>query len=63
MAVLEKAVHELKESVVAPFFTVEAIGLLFGFDMIGKTLAPKTYHSWRNIYMLNNLVLIYYWIS
>ncbi len=47
MAVLEKAVHELKESVVAPFFTVEAIGLLFGFDMIGKTLAPKTYHSWR----------------
>ncbi len=47
MTVLEKAVHELKESVVAPFFTVEAIGLLFGFDMIGKTLAPKSYHSWR----------------
>ena len=44
---LEKALHELKESVVTPFVTVEAIGLLFGLDMIGKTIAPKSYNTWR----------------
>lgn len=44
---LEKAMHELKESVLTPFVTVEAIGLLFGFDMIGKTIAPETYNRWR----------------
>lgn len=44
---LGHAVHELKESVLTPFVTVEAIGLLFGFDMIGKTLAPTAYHNWR----------------
>jgi uncharacterized protein YbcC (UPF0753/DUF2309 family) len=44
---LGKALHELKESVLAPFVTVEAIGLLFGFDMIGKTVAPHTYNHWR----------------
>ncbi|MEZ5476448.1 MAG: putative inorganic carbon transporter subunit DabA [Thiolinea sp.] len=45
--VLEKALHELKESVLTPFITVEAVGLLFGFDMIGKTLAPQRYDNWR----------------
>lgn len=45
---MEKAVHELKESVLAPFVTVEAIGLLFGFDMVGKTLAPRFYNRWRS---------------
>jgi uncharacterized protein YbcC (UPF0753/DUF2309 family) len=44
---LGKAMHELKESVLAPFVTVEAIGLLFGFDMIGKTVAPYPYNRWR----------------
>ena len=44
---LGKALHELKESVLTPFVTVEAIGLLFGFDMIGKTVAPRTYSHWR----------------
>ncbi len=44
---LGKAMHELKESVLAPFVTVEAIGLLFGFDMIGKTVAPYIYNHWR----------------
>ncbi len=44
---LEKALHELKESVLGPFVTVEAIGLLFGFDMVGKTLMPQTYNHWR----------------
>lgn len=45
---LEKALHELKESVLSPFVTVEAIGLLFGFDMIGKTLLPQRYNRWRS---------------
>ncbi len=45
--VLERALHELKESVLTPFVTVEAIGLLFGFDMVGKTIAPQTYNRWR----------------
>lgn len=44
---LEKVMHELKESVFSPFVTVEAIGLLFGFDMVGKTVAPQSYMRWR----------------
>jgi uncharacterized protein YbcC (UPF0753/DUF2309 family) len=44
---LGKALHELKESVLTPFVTVEAIGLLFGFDMIGKTVSPYAYNHWR----------------
>ncbi len=47
LGALEKALHELKESVFAPYFTVEAIGLLFGIDMIGKTVAPRQYNRWR----------------
>lgn len=47
ISALEKAMHELKESVLTPFVTVEAIGLLFGFDMLGKTLAPRVYNRWR----------------
>ncbi|MEJ2322458.1 MAG: Na-translocating system protein MpsB, partial [Gammaproteobacteria bacterium] len=39
--------HELKESVLTPYVTVEAIGMLFGFDMIGKTLIPQGYNRWR----------------
>ncbi len=44
---LEKALHELKESVLTPFVTVEAIGLLFGLDLVGKTLIPQHYNRWR----------------
>ncbi len=47
LSILERAVHELKETVLAPFVTVEAIGLLFGFDMVGKTIAPEVYHRLR----------------
>ena len=47
VSALGKAMHELKESVLAPFVTVEAIGLLFGFDMVGKTLLPASYNHWR----------------
>jgi uncharacterized protein YbcC (UPF0753/DUF2309 family) len=45
--------YSLKESVVSPFVTVEAIGLLFGLEMIGKTLAPKGYAKWRKK-LINN---------
>ncbi|MDX8385314.1 MAG: DUF2309 domain-containing protein [Gallionella sp.] len=45
---MEKVLHELKESVLTPFVTVEAIGLLFGLDMVGKTLAPRNYNRWRS---------------
>ena len=48
LTTLDKAMHGLKESVVSPFVTVEAIGLLFGLEMIGKTLAPKGYAKWRH---------------
>ncbi len=48
LTVLEKALHELKESILTPFVTVEAVGLLFGFDMVGKTLFPEHYNRWRN---------------
>ena len=44
---LEKAVHDLKITVLTPFVTVEAIGLLFGFDMIGKTVLPQAYNKLR----------------
>lgn len=46
-SVLEHVFHELKASVLSPFITVEAIGLLFGFDMFGKSLAPLAYNRWR----------------
>jgi uncharacterized protein YbcC (UPF0753/DUF2309 family) len=45
---LEKAIHALKESVLTPFVTVEAIGLLFGLDLVGKTVAPRAYNRWRH---------------
>ncbi|MGD8546364.1 MAG: DUF2309 domain-containing protein [Thiohalophilus sp.] len=44
---LEKLLHELKESVLSPYVTVEAIGMLFGLDMVGKTLMPVSYNRWR----------------
>jgi len=44
---IKKAIYELKESIFGPFVTVEAIGLLFGFDMFGKTLIPQSYNQWR----------------
>jgi uncharacterized protein YbcC (UPF0753/DUF2309 family) len=47
LGVLEKGLHALKESVLTPFVTVEAIGLLFGLDMVGKTIAPRAYNHWR----------------
>ena len=48
LSVLEHVFHELKASVLSPYITVEAIGLLFGLDMFGKSLAPLAYHRWRS---------------
>ena len=48
VSVLEHVLHDLKASVLSPFITVEAVGLLFGFDMFGKTLAPLAYNRWRS---------------
>jgi len=48
MSVLEHVFHDLKGSVLSPYITVEAIGLLFGLDMFGKTLAPLGYNRWRS---------------
>ena len=48
LGALEKSLHALKESVLTPFVTVEAIGLLFGFDLVGKTIAPSAYNRWRH---------------
>ena len=47
-SVLEHVFHELKASVLSPYITVEAIGLLFGLDMFGKSLMPRAYHRWRS---------------
>ncbi len=44
----EHLLDDLKHSVLSPYFTVEAIGLLFGFDMVGKTIAPRAYNRWRH---------------
>ncbi len=46
-SVLEQVFHELKASIVSPFITVEAIGMLFGLDMFGKSFAPLAYNRWR----------------
>jgi uncharacterized protein YbcC (UPF0753/DUF2309 family) len=42
-----EVVRDLKSTVLAPYVTVEAVGLLYGFDMVGKTMAPRRYNRWR----------------
>jgi len=44
---LGHVLHDLKSSVVSPFVTVEAVGMLFGIDLFGKTLAPLAYQRLR----------------
>ncbi|MFA7494857.1 MAG: DUF2309 domain-containing protein [Acidithiobacillus sp.] len=41
---LEHVLHDLKGSVLSPFVAVEAVGLIFSLGLIGKTVAPLTYH-------------------
>lgn len=48
VSTLGHVLHDLKSSVISPFVTVEAIGALFGFDLIGKTMMPAAYHRWRS---------------
>ncbi len=45
---LEHVLHELKASVLSPFVAVEALGLLFSLGLVGKTVAPLSYHYWHN---------------
>ncbi|HET9123085.1 MAG TPA: DUF2309 domain-containing protein, partial [Acidiferrobacteraceae bacterium] len=47
VSVLEQVFHELKASLLSPYVTVEAIGLLFGLDMFGRSLSPVAYNRWR----------------
>ncbi len=44
----EKILHDLKENLVTPYITVEAIGFLFGFDFLGKTFLPGVYSPLRD---------------
>jgi uncharacterized protein YbcC (UPF0753/DUF2309 family) len=47
VSTLEHVLQDLKASLLSPYITVEVIGLLFGIDMFGKTLAPLAYSRWR----------------
>jgi len=45
--VLKEVLHDLKNNVLTPYITVEAVGLLFGLDMVGKTFFPLEYARLR----------------
>ncbi|NPA32175.1 MAG: DUF2309 family protein [Aquificae bacterium] len=45
--VVEEILHDLKQNILTPYITVEAIGFLFGFDFIGKTFFPYPYSRLR----------------
>jgi len=47
VSTLGHVLHDLKSSVLTPYVTVEAVGMLFGLDLFGKTLAPLGYSNWR----------------
>ncbi|MGC9162214.1 MAG: DUF2309 domain-containing protein [Thiomonas sp.] len=47
VSTLGHVLHDLKSSVLSPYVTVEAVGMLFGLDLFGKTLAPLGYSRWR----------------
>lgn len=42
---LEHVLHDIKSSILSPFVAVEAVGLIFSLGLIGKTVAPLTYHE------------------
>ncbi len=42
-SLFEEILHDLKQNILTPYITVEAIGFLFGFDFIGRTFAPSFY--------------------
>ncbi len=45
---LKHIYHDLKYNTMSAFFTVETIGLLFGFDFFGKSIWPNLYMPIRN---------------
>lgn len=45
--IFEEILHDLKQNILTPYITVEAIGFLFGFDFIGKTFMPYPYSKLR----------------
>ena len=47
LGTLDHVLHELKSSLLSPYVTVEALGVLFGLDLFGKTMAPLAYSRWR----------------
>ena len=47
LGTLGHVLHELKSSLLSPYVTVEALGVLFGLDLFGKTMAPLGYSRWR----------------
>ncbi|GAB6065937.1 YbcC family protein [Aquifex pyrophilus] len=48
---VEEILHDLKQNVLTPYITVEAIGFLFGFDFIGKTFMPYSYSKLRERFL------------
>ncbi len=48
---VEEILHDLKQNVLTPYITVEAIGFLFGFDFIGKTFMPYSYSKLREKFL------------
>ena len=45
--ILKNVLHDLKENILTPFITVEALGFLFGLDFVGKTFLPVGYTKAR----------------
>lgn len=39
--------RDMKFHVLTPFVMVESLGWLFGFQLFGRTLIPRTYRKWR----------------
>ena len=54
--ILKEVLHDLKENVLTPYITVEAIGFLFGFDFFGKTFLPLEYSKTRESIIKENIV-------
>ena len=49
--VLKHIYHDLKEGVLSPYIAVETIGILFGFDFLGKTFYVEKYMPFRKKYI------------
>ncbi|AEB12699.1 DUF2309 domain-containing protein [Marinithermus hydrothermalis] len=47
----KRVLHDLKENILTPFITVEALGFLFGLDFVGKTFLPVGYTRAREAFL------------